>query len=267
MSEPLLSCRDGDVVTLTLHRPELRNPISDPDLIDAFEQAIAGINADSSVRALILTGSGSAFSSGGNVKHMRDRQGMFAGTPAEIRVSYQRGIQRIPRAMATLEVPSIAAVNGPAIGAGNDLACMCDLRIASTTARFAESFVKVGIIPGDGGCWLLPRVVGHAKAAEKLLLGDPFTGEQAVECGIANAVLPAGELLAHARRVAERFNQLPPGAVRDAKRLMRAPQCELVLQTIKTEGEIFGQRLRSPEAREAFQAFFKKRRPDFSQFS
>jgi enoyl-CoA hydratase/carnithine racemase len=98
-------------------------------------------------------------------------------------------------------------------------------------------------------------------------LGDPFAGEQAVECGIANAVLPAGEVTAQARRVAERFNQLPPGAVRDAKRLMRAPQRELVLQTIKTEGEIFGQRLRSPEARKAFQAFFEKRRPDFSRFS
>jgi enoyl-CoA hydratase/carnithine racemase len=128
-------------------------------------------------------------------------------------------------------------------------------------------FVSLGLVPEYASSLLVPQLMGHRRAAEKLLLGDPFTGEQAVECGIANAVLPAGEVMAQARRVAERFNQLPPGAVRDAKRLMCAPQRELVLQTIKTEGAIFAERLRSPEAREAFQAFFEKRRPDFSRFS
>jgi enoyl-CoA hydratase/carnithine racemase len=108
--------------------------------------------------------------------------------------------------------------------------------------------------------------MGHRRAAEKLLLGDPFTAEQAVDCGIANAVLPAAEVMAHARRVAERFNALPPGAVREAKRLMHRAQSEAVLQTIAIEGEAFGARLKSPEAREAFTAFFEKRRPDFSKF-
>jgi enoyl-CoA hydratase/carnithine racemase len=127
-------------------------------------------------------------------------------------------------------------------------------------------FVSLGLVPEYASSLLVPQLMGHRRAAEKLLLGDPFTAEQAVECGIANAVLPAGELLNHARRIAERFNHLPPGAVREAKQLMHASQRELVLETIGTEGELFAKRLRSPEAREAFQAFFEKRRPDFSKF-
>jgi enoyl-CoA hydratase/carnithine racemase len=113
---------------------------------------------------------------------------------------------------------------------------------------------------------LVPQLMGHRRAAEKLLLGDPFTAEAAVECGIANAVLPAGEVTAHARRVAERFNALPPGAVREAKQMLRAPQRETVMATIETEAMAFGARLKSPEAQEAFQAFFDKRKPDFSKF-
>jgi enoyl-CoA hydratase/carnithine racemase len=127
-------------------------------------------------------------------------------------------------------------------------------------------FVALGLVPEYASSLLVPQLMGHRRAAEKLLLGDPFTPEQAVECGIANAVLPAAEVVAHARRVAARFNALPPGAVREAKQLMRAPERERLLQTIRTEGEIFGRRLRSPEAMEAFQAFLHKRKPDFSRF-
>jgi len=112
----------------------------------------------------------------------------------------------------------------------------------------------------------VPKLMGPRRAAEKILLGDPFTGEQAVECGVANAVLPAGEVVAHARRVAERFNKLPPSAVRESKQLMRRATKEQLLETIQAEAEIFGARLRSPEAMEAFQAFFQKRQPDFSKF-
>jgi enoyl-CoA hydratase/carnithine racemase len=127
-------------------------------------------------------------------------------------------------------------------------------------------FVALGLVPEFASSLVVPQLMGHRKAAEKLLLGDPFTPEQAVDCGMANAVLPAGEVVNHARRVAERFNGLPPGAVREAKQLMRAPQQALLLQTIATEGALFAKRLRSPEAMEAFQAFFQKRKPDFSKF-
>jgi enoyl-CoA hydratase/carnithine racemase len=127
-------------------------------------------------------------------------------------------------------------------------------------------FVALGLVPEFGSSLVVPQLMGHRRAAEKLLMGDPFTPEQAVECGIANAVLPAGEVVNHARRVAERFNSLPPGAVREAKQLMRGPQHEQLLQTIATEGALFAKRLRSPEAMEAFQAFFQKRKPDFTKF-
>ena len=142
----------------------------------------------------------------------------------------------------------------------------CDFVYVSEEARLAMPFVGLGLVPEFASSVLVPQLMGHRRAAEKLLLGDPFTPEQAVECGIANAVLPAGEVVNHARRVAERFNQLPPGAVREAKQLMRGPQHDQLLQTIRTEGEIFARRLRSPEAMEAFQAFFQKRPPDFTKF-
>ena len=163
--------------------------------------------------------------------------------------------------------PVVAAVTGAAIGIGTTMLLHCDLVYVSDEARLAMPFVSLGLVPEFASSLIMPRLVGHVKAAEKLLLGDPFTPEEAVEMRIANAVLPAGEVVAHARRMAERFNALPPGAVRDTKKLLRGNSTEAVLHTIVAEAEIFGTRLASPEAREAFSAFFQKRRPDFSQFS
>ena len=151
-TDPILFERHGPIALLTLNREATHNALSGDDLFSAFETLFATLNADLSIRAAILTGKGKSFCSGGNVADMRHRTGMFEGTADEITERYRVGIQRIPRAFAALQVPIIAAVNGAAIGAGNDLATMCDIRIASTTARFAESFVKVGIVPGDGGC-------------------------------------------------------------------------------------------------------------------
>jgi enoyl-CoA hydratase/carnithine racemase len=160
----------------------------------------------------------------------------------------------------------VAAVTGAAVGIGTTMLLHCDLVYVSDEARLAMPFVALGLVPEFASSLVVPQLMGHRRAAEKLLLGDPFTPEQAVECGIANAVLPAAEVLNHARRVAERFNQLPPGAVREAKQLLRGPQHEQILATIRSEGEIFARRLKSPEAMEAFQAFLQKRKPDFSKF-
>jgi enoyl-CoA hydratase/carnithine racemase len=170
------------------------------------------------------------------------------------------------RALLACEKPVVAAVNGAAIGIGTTLLLHCDFVYVADDARLAMPFVGLGLVPEFAASLLVPRLMGHVRAAEKLLLGDPFTGANAVEFGIANAVLPASEVAAQARRVAERFNHLPPGAVRDSKRLMRSHDREQVLSTIATEAEIFAARLRSPEASEAFQAFFQKRAPDFSKF-
>jgi enoyl-CoA hydratase/carnithine racemase len=128
-------------------------------------------------------------------------------------------------------------------------------------------FTSLGLVPEFASSLILPQLLGHVRAAEKLLLGDPFTAPEAVELGIANAVLPAGEVVNHARRMAERFNALPPAAVRESKKLMKRGGAEKVLETMAVEGAVFRERLTSPEAREAFSAFFQKRKPDFAQFS
>ena len=165
MDAPVLYSLDAQgIATITLNRPELRNPVSDLDLIDTLLGTLSAMEDDPNVRVAILTGAGTAFSAGGNLKAMLpDSGGLNASLPARTRRNYKSGIQRLPLAFAALEVPVIAAVNGAAIGAGLDLACMCDLRVAGESAKFAESFVKLGIIPGDGGAWLLSGLSGSPK--------------------------------------------------------------------------------------------------------
>ncbi len=165
MTSPLDVTTQGTVQVWTITLPEVGNAITDPAVIAAFEQAVDAANRDTAVCAIVLTGAGKIFSAGGNVKDMADGRGMFGLDAIDQRRAYIDGIQRIPRALGRLEVPLIAAVNGAAIGgAGCDLAMMCDIRIASERASFAESFVQLGLIPpGDGGTWFLPRAVGYAR--------------------------------------------------------------------------------------------------------
>jgi enoyl-CoA hydratase/carnithine racemase len=221
MSDAVLYERDGGIVTLRLNRPEKRNPISEGDVVDALVAALGRVQADPSARAVILTGAGSAFSSGGDLRAMEAALEERGRNPNATIAYYTEGIQRIPLAFEGLDVPVIAAVNGPAIGAGTDLACMCDLRIAAEEARFAESFVKIGIIPGDGGAWLLPRIVGWSKACEMALTGDPLSAREALACGLVSQVVPQDQLMSAARRLAERIAANPPLAVRATKRLLR----------------------------------------------
>ena len=223
MSFVLFEQSDG-VATLTLNKPEERNALSTQAQWDEVVAACERVARDQTIRALIVTGAGSAFCAGGNVKDMRDKKGIAGGTPYEIREGYRHGIQRIPLALYNLDVPTIAAVNGPAIGAGCDLACMCDIRIASTKAKFAESFVKLGIIPGDGGAWLLPRVVGMSKAAELTFTGDTIGAEEALAIGMVSRVVAPEELLKEAQALAARIAANPAPALRMAKRLMREGQ-------------------------------------------
>lgn len=220
----LLLEREGPVVTATINRPDQRNAISTTADIAAIEDFCAAMTADAGVRAIVLTGAGSAFCAGGNVKDMQAKAGMFAGSPFTQRNAYRTGIQRIPLALYELEVPVIAAINGPAIGAGLDLACMCDIRVAADTARFAESFVKLGIVPGDGGAWLLPRVIGMARASMMTLTGDMIDAATALDYGLVSALFPADRLLAEAQDLARRIAANPGHATRLAKRLLREAQ-------------------------------------------
>ena len=213
--------RRGAVAVLTLNRPENLNALGAPGDGDQVRAACEEINADQSVRCAILTGAGRAFSAGGDVKAMKAREGAFGGGGVGIRDNYRTNIHRVVRSIYGLEVPSIAAVNGAAIGLGCDVACMCDIRIAADTARFGVTFLKLGLIPGDGGAWLLPRTVGMSRAAEMLFTGDVVDAATAAEWGLVSRVVPAGELMDEAMKLAERIAQQPPHALRLAKNLLR----------------------------------------------
>ena len=247
------------VATIEIARPEKKNALT-----GAMYRAMAdGLNAaatDPAVRAVLITGQPGIFTSGNDLEDFMQRP------PGSGSGNDESPVFRFMRALIDCDKPVVAAVTGAAIGIGTTMLLHCDLVYVSDEARLAMPFVGLGLVPEFGSSLLLPQRIGQARAAEKLLLGDPFTGAEAVELGLANAVLPAGEVANHARRVAERFNALPPGAVRETKRLLRAPQAEATFMAIRTEGELFAARLRSPEAMEAFQAFFQKRRPDFSKF-
>ncbi len=224
MSDFALLAQEGAIFTLTLNAPSERNALSTQFQWDAVVDAIETVQHHAEAKCLILTGAGSAFCAGGNVKDMQNKQGIAGGSPYAIREGYRRGIQRIPKAMAALDIPAIAAVNGPAIGAGLDLACMCDIRIASEKARFAESFVKLGIIPGDGGAWLLQRIVGYSKAAELSFTGDMLNAQQALDCQLVSQVVPHENLMTTCMALARRIAANPAPALRMTKRLLREAQ-------------------------------------------
>jgi len=212
--------KDG-IALITLNSPDTRNAMStDADFTD-IETLFGRVHRNREIRAAILTGAGRAFSAGGDVKLMHARAQDDSIEPIEDRYRYQEGIHRVTLALHRFEVPLIAAVNGPAIGAGLDLACLCDFRIASERATFAESFVKVGIIPGDGGAWLLQRVIGPARAAEMTFTGETIDAATAMQYGLVSKVVPHDELFTQAWAVAERIAANPSHVLRMAKRLMK----------------------------------------------
>ena len=214
---------DLGVVTLTLNHPETRNALTGTGITEGLLAACDRIEHDPSVRAVIITANGPVFSSGGKIDEMK-RQIGDGFSSAVLRQEYRHGIQRLPLAVHQIEVPVIAAVNGPAVGAGCDLACMCDVRIASDKATFAESFVKVGIVPGDGGAWFLPRVIGMARAAEMSFTGEPIDAKTALEWGMVSRVVAPEDLLATAQTLARKMAVNSPHAVRMTKRLLREGQ-------------------------------------------
>lgn len=213
--------RDGAVLTVTFNRPADRNAITDASQCHEIVSLCAELAEDRSVRAMVLTGAGLAFCAGGNIKQMRDREGTFAGTPYDQRTAYRTTFQTIGNALYALEVPVVAAINGPAIGLGLDIACMCDIRIMSATAIVAESYVKLGIIPGGGGAWALPRVIGLARASQMTLTGDVIDAATALHYGLVSEIVEPDSLLDRARAIAAGIAANPGHATRMAKRLMR----------------------------------------------
>jgi enoyl-CoA hydratase/carnithine racemase len=254
--------RDGPILTLTMSQPETRNALTGNTAVEEFVQICDDIRNDPSVRVVILTAEGPIFSSGGNVKDMK-RFFDEALTPDLISEEYRQGIQRLPKALYNLDVPIICAVNGPAIGAGLDLTCMCDIRIASEKATFAESFVRVGIVPGDGGAWLLPRAVGMSKASEMAFTGETLTAEQALGCGLVSRVVPHESLQDEARALASKIAANPGAVLRMTKRLLREGERSSLESLLEISASYQALAHKTTDHREAVTAFIEKRAPQF----
>ena len=208
---------EGGVATITLNQPDTRNALTGVEMLDQLLGAID--RAEAEARVLIVTGAGTAFSAGGNIKDMAARTGLFGGSPEEILEGYRQTIQLLTRRILGTDLATIAAVNGPAVGAGFDLALGCDLRIGAPEARFAHTFVDLGIVPGDGGAWLLPRVVGWQRAAELSFTARMVGAEEAVALGILLEV--ASDVVGRAQELAQTIAEKPAHSIRLAKRLLR----------------------------------------------
>jgi enoyl-CoA hydratase/carnithine racemase len=255
----------GAIAILTLNRPEKLNAIGEAedcfDLIDALQQ----IGENREVSAAILTGSGRGFSAGGNLQGMKDRNGIGPlEHPESTRRNYRRAIQQVPRAFRALEVPIIAAINGHAIGVGNDLACLCDIRIASTKAKFAASFIKMGLVPGDGGAWLLQHVVGYSKAAEMILTGDVLTAEEALAAGLVSEIVEPEDLMDSAMAMAERIVANPARSLRMAKRLLVTAQEANLDTVLEMSAAMQAIAHETADHGEAVEAFLEKRAAKFT---
>ncbi len=259
----LLFEKSGMVVTLTINRPETRNPLGEEGDGDLFAEAARRINEDRDLRCVILTGAGKAFSAGGNLKAMRAKSGGFAGGGVHIRERYRNGIHRLVRAVWGIEVPVIAAVNGPAIGLGNDVACLADMRIAAEGAIFGATFLKIGLIPGDGGAWILPRTIGMARAAELFFTGDTIDAATALSWGLVSKVVPDAELMAAAQALAARICRQPPDVLRMTKKLMREGQGTSFDTIMEMSAAMQSLAHLTADHAEAVDAFFEKRPPKF----
>lgn len=260
----LLLEREDAILKVRMDSPETRNALSDPAQMQEFVDLCAMVRADRSIKVVVLTGNGPAFCAGGNVKDMRERGGIFAGSPYEVRESYRNGIQRIPLCLYELDVPVIAAMNGAAVGAGLDLACMCDVRLAADSAKFAESFVKLGIVPGDGGAWLLPRIIGMPKASLMALTGDTIDAATALAWGLVTEVVPAAELDEAAMGIARRMAANPSHGLRLTKRLLREGQHMRLDSLLELSAAFQALAHHTEDHMEAVAAFTEKRAPNFT---
>ena len=265
MSNPLVLLDIKDrIATVTLNDPERRNPITGNDMIDALLATFAKVQADPDVSVMILTGAGSAFCAGGDIKEMHDPESVFRKEPLAAAQSYLDGVQRLPQALYNIDVPTIAAVNGPAVGAGCDLTMMCDMRIASERAKFGEIFLNLGIIPGDAGSWFMLRRLGHQRAADLTFSGRMVEADEALEIGMVLDVVPHDTLLERARERAAVIAAKPPRAVRVAKRLMRNAERMDLPDFLNSAAAYQALMHQTEDHHEAVAAFIEKRKPKFT---
>ena len=209
------------IAILEFNRDDIRNALTGSNLINDIIETIEFINKNKNISVLIITGQGKAFSAGGNIKEMYKKNSSFSGTVEEIEKKYRYGIQKIPKYMEKIEIPTIAAINGPAIGAGFDLACMCDFRIMSDKAYLAESFINLGIIPGDGGAFFLQRLIGYQKAAELTFTGRKVYAKEALDLGLLLKITEHEKLLSETKKLATIIAKKPANTLRYSKRLLK----------------------------------------------
>ena len=257
LKDATLSLKDR-VALLTFNRHDVRNALTGTALTDDIVTTVEWANRNKDVSVLVLTGDGSAFSAGGNIKDMAERSGDFGGDVAECSEHYRRGIQRIPLAMHGAEMPVIAAVNGAAIGAGFDLANMCDMRIASSKAKFGETFVNLGIIPGDGGAWFMQRLIGYQRAAELTFTGRIINAAEAQELGVVLEVVEPDELMPRAMALATEIAAKPAASLRLTKRLMKMAQRQELPDFLDLCAVFQGMCHNNPEHLDAVQTMLEK---------
>lgn len=254
-SESFLFEKSGPVATLTLNRPAQRNAFT-AQMVEAWVDALRECIDDDAVKAVVLTGSGGAFCAGGDIRDMETRINL---TPLDHKDWLWRKVHAVARAVAELDKPLIAAVDGVAYGAGMDMALMCDIRFASTRARFCESYINLGLVPGDGGAYFLPRIVGVAKALELLWLGEPIDAAEAQRIGLVTRVVEPVALLPAAMDFAQKIAAQPAGALRMTKRAVYQGLTSTMLGALDTISSHMAVLRTSPGYEEAVKKFTKDR--------
>ena len=248
------------IATITLNRPERMNAFT-WEMIDAWADALLEAQRDDQVYVVIVTGAGKAFCSGGDIQGMGERKDR---TPLMRKDELAAHVHRVPLALQAVDKPVIAAVNGAATGAGMDLALQCDLRFAAESARFGETYVRVGLVPGAGGTWFLPRLVGTAKALELFWTGELIDAAEAERIGIVNKVVPDDKLLDHVREVAAKIARGPQLSVRFIKRAVYQGQAIDLRTSLDLISSHYAVVSSSADHREAVAAYLEKRKPNFT---
>lgn len=258
MIDHILTEQKDRILSIQLNRPKKKNAIT-LAMYRAIAEALRQADQDDAVRAVFITGSEDSFSSGNDVMDFLQNP----QSPDDVDSPVFQFLTTISQA----QKPLVAAVNGLAIGIGTTMLLHCDLVYAADTARFQLPFVNLGLVPEAGSSWLLPQVMDYHRAAELLLLGEMFDAEMACQVGLVNAVFPAADLFEQAWQKALRLAAQPPAALRLTKALLKQSSAAAVKATMHTELGHFAERLQSPEAMEALQAFMERRQPDFSKFT
>lgn len=243
---------------ITLNNPEKLNAIS-YEMIDSLVATLFKADMNPDVKVIVICGAGRAFSAGGDVQAMKEKSGMFQGDSNELRMRYMHGIQKIPKCMEDLSKPIIAMVNGAAIGAGNDLAMMCDLRVGCEESRFGETFAKLGLVPGDGGTFFLTRIVGFSKAMQMTMTAEIISGKKAFDFGLMNYFVETADLEKEVTLLATKIASLPAVAVQMAKKSLKAAYRHDLQVNLDLLAAFQGIAQRTPEHDQAVNAFFEKK--------